>query len=73
MEESASPTVSEEPKPAEELVSPKEQTIPEAAVAPEPSAYLTVVHLTRAWVNAGIFGFAVLCIVIGALEALFER
>lgn len=38
-----------------------------------PSEYIAVVHLTRTWVQYGIFGFAVLCIVIGAVEALFNR
>jgi len=32
---------------------------------------MAVVHLTRTWVQYGILGFAVLCIVIGAVEALF--
>ena len=35
--------------------------------------YVGVIHLTRTWVQYGIFGFAVLCIVIGAVEALFGR
>jgi hypothetical protein len=35
--------------------------------------YVGVIHLTRTWVQYGIFGFAVLCIVIGAMEALFGR
>jgi hypothetical protein len=35
--------------------------------------YIAVVHLTRTWVQYGIFGFAVLCIVIGAVEAMFGR
>jgi hypothetical protein len=35
--------------------------------------YLAIVHLTRTWVQYGIFGFAVLCIVIGAVEAMFGR
>jgi hypothetical protein len=44
------------------------------ALAPIPSfEYIGVVHLTRTWVQYGIVGFAVLCIVIGAVEALFGR
>ncbi len=38
-----------------------------------PNDYATVSHLTRTWVQYGIFGFAILCIVIGAVEALFGR
>jgi hypothetical protein len=38
-----------------------------------PYEYISVVHLTRTWVQYGIFGFAVICIVIGAVEALFGR
>jgi hypothetical protein len=44
----------------------------ESAEVP-PYEYLGVIHLTRTWVQYGIFGFAVLCIVIGAVEALFGR
>ena len=71
MEESPSPA--QEPVFLAEAVTPQELVISESAVTSEPSVYLTIVHLTRAWVNAGIFGFAVLCIVIGALEAMFGR
>jgi hypothetical protein len=34
---------------------------------------LTVIRATRLWVQYGIFGFAVFCIVIGAVESLFGR
>jgi hypothetical protein len=34
---------------------------------------ITVVRATRFWVQYGIFGFAVFCIVIGAVESLFGR
>ena len=34
---------------------------------------LTVVRATRLWVQYGIFGFAVFCIVVGAVESLFGR
>ena len=40
---------------------------------PQSIEYIEVIHLTRTWVQYGIFGFAVLCIVIGAVEALFGR
>lgn len=42
------------------------------AVEP-PKDYASVAHLTRTWVQYGIFGFAILCIVIAAVEALFGR
>jgi hypothetical protein len=34
---------------------------------------LTIVRATRLWVQYGIFGFAIFCIVIGAVESLFGR
>lgn len=34
---------------------------------------LTIVRATRLWVQYGIFGFAVFCIVISAVESLFGR
>ena len=34
---------------------------------------ISVIHATRTWVQYGVFGFAVLCIIIGAMEALFGR
>ena len=34
---------------------------------------LTVVRATRLWVQYGIFGFAVFCIVVGAVESVFGR
>ena len=37
------------------------------------SENLTVVRATRLWVQYGIFGFAVFCIVVGAVESLFGR
>ena len=74
MEESVSPAVAaEEPLVSSEPIDPKEEQPSEAARKNEPSSYAIVVHLTRNWVHAGIFGFAVLCIVIGAVEALFGR
>jgi len=38
-----------------------------------PAEYIDVIHLTRTWVQYGTFGFAVICIVIGAVEALFGK
>jgi len=74
VEESVSPTVAEEPVvDSSEPIDLKAAAPPEAAGKNEPNAYAMVVHLTRSWVHAGIFGFAVLCIVIGAVEALFGR
>jgi hypothetical protein len=46
------------------------QPLVEDSAMPE---YIGVVHLTRTWVQYGIVGFAVLCIVIGAVEAMFGR
>jgi len=46
---------------------------PEPPETPPSFEYMAVFHLTRTWVQYGIFGFAVLCIVIGAVEALFGR
>jgi hypothetical protein len=34
---------------------------------------LTIIRATRLWVQYGIVGFAVFCIVIGAVESLFGR
>ena len=53
-------------------VPPEEPVQTESSEAP-PYEYIGVIHLTRTWVQYGIFGFAVLCIVIGAVEALFGR
>jgi len=32
-----------------------------------------VIHATRAWIQYGTVGFAIFCILIGALEALVGR
>jgi len=62
---------------AEPVIEVHPEQNPEPAPAPvdlsSPIEYLAVFHLTRTWVQYGIFGFAVLCIVIGAVEALFGR
>jgi len=34
---------------------------------------VTIVRATRLWVQYGIFGFTVFCIVVGAVESLFGR
>ena len=34
---------------------------------------LTVVRATRIWIQYGVFGFAVFCILVGAVESLFGR
>jgi hypothetical protein len=62
---------------AESVAEVEPEQNPEPAPAPletpPPMEYMAVFHLTRTWVQYGIFGFAVLCIVIGAVEALFGR
>ena len=73
MEESVSPAVAEGAVISAEPVTPEQHASSDAARKNEPSTCVIVVHLTRNWVHAGIFGFAVLCIVIGAVEALFGR
>jgi hypothetical protein len=52
--------------------SPAEPSVEPPAPIPQVE-YIGVIHLTRTWVQYGILGFAVLCIVIGAVEALFGR
>jgi len=37
------------------------------------SAGLEIIRATRTWIQYGVVGFALLCIVIGAVEALFGR
>jgi len=37
------------------------------------SAGLDILRATRTWIQYGVVGFALLCIVIGAVEALFGR
>jgi hypothetical protein len=34
---------------------------------------IQIIHATRSWIQYGTVGFAVICIVIGAVEALFGR
>jgi hypothetical protein len=40
---------------------------------PEPALGPSIIRATRGWIQYGVVGFAVLCIVIGAVEALFGR
>ncbi len=35
--------------------------------------WIDVIRATRGWIQYGMVGFAIFCILIGALEALFER
>jgi hypothetical protein len=42
-------------------------------VVDETNLSLSVVRATRIWIQYGIFGFAVFCIVVGAVESLFGR
>jgi len=58
-------TVSENPPP-------ESSDIVESTVA-QVDAQLSVIHATRTWIQYGVFGFAVFCIVVGAVEALFGR
>jgi len=58
-------------KPGQEAAQPESEAAQEDA---EPAyEYPSVIHLTRTWVQYGVFGFAVLCILIGAVEALFGK
>jgi hypothetical protein len=59
--------------PVPEAEAPLEETEQTESAEVPPYEYIGVIHLTRTWVQYGIFGFAVLCIVIGAVEALFGR
>ena len=34
---------------------------------------VSILRATRTWLQYGVVGFAVVCIVIGAIEALFGR
>jgi hypothetical protein len=52
----------------------------EPLMHPQPSRWIdvsseniTLVRATRLWVQYGIFGFAVFCIIVGAVESLFGR
>lgn len=83
MEECASPVTRDDPSIGGESVGPEaSEPAPElellvgesaAVEVAEPFPYITVIRLTRAWVQLGIFGFAVFCIIVGAVEAMFGR
>lgn len=62
----AEPAIPTEPE--QNADAPADQAAPTRSIE-----YVAVIHLTRTWVQYGVFGFAVLCIVIGAVEALFGR
>ena len=57
------PPASEEP--VEEAAQEFEKTWVEDAV--------NVLRATRGWIQYGVVGFAILCVVVGAVEALFDR
>jgi hypothetical protein len=74
--------------PAEESATPAEvldcaEQLPlneEVTAAKEPSASawpddtgIQIIRATRSWIQYGTVGFAVVCIIIGALEGLFGR
>jgi hypothetical protein len=50
-----------------------EELVPEAPSETHDLIYIEIVRQTRTCVQYGIFGFAVLCILIGAVEAMFGR
>jgi hypothetical protein len=63
-----------------EIKSPSEAPVeaapPEVVVTPEPPPYDICRELLRAthgWLQLGTLGFAILCIIVGAVEALFGR
>jgi hypothetical protein len=76
----------ENPAPTE-LETPAEATVSADATEPVTEAAVDVgqawlgledtsreiVRATRSWIQYGTLGFAVLCIVVGAVEALFGR
>jgi hypothetical protein len=59
--------VADEPSPD---VAPAAETLD-----PDPSYYFwrELLRATQGWIQWGTFGFAVLCIVVGAVESLFGR
>jgi hypothetical protein len=56
-----------------------EQNQVDESVSAQESAYwldetgIPILRATRSWIQYGTVGFAVICIVIGAVEALFGR
>jgi hypothetical protein len=72
----SSSVIVQETKIDEQAQAPAEKADP----APESSdprgmdeAGLQIIHFTRSWIQYGTFGFAIACIVIGAVEAIFGR
>ena len=60
---------------AEKSVSPEEVHTKQKSPAPGwlDDAGIEIIRATRSWIQYGTLGFAVICIVIGAVEALFGR
>jgi len=52
-----------------------EETNANQSITDDPlrSASLDIIRATRTWVQYGVVGFAFLCILIGAVEALFGK
>ena len=53
-----------------------QQVNKQAATAGEdwfPEAGIEILRATRSWIQYGTVGFAIVCIVVGAVEALFGR
>jgi hypothetical protein len=65
----AAPDSAEQPQPNQEI-SEKESV---SFFAWPDDAGIQIVRATRSWIQYGTVGFAVMCIFIGALEALFGR
>jgi hypothetical protein len=59
----------EQPKPNEEVSMPQESP---ASAWPD-DTWRQIIRATRSWIQYGTLGFAVICIVIGALEGLLGR
>jgi hypothetical protein len=65
--------------PAEAQPEAAEQNQINESVSAEENAYwldetgIPILRATRSWIQYGTVGFAVICIVIGAVEALFGR
>jgi hypothetical protein len=76
---------SRNPKSAEEVASASVIRVYDATFADEATEapfdaeidwahqWIDVIRATRGWIQYGMVGFAIFCIVIGALEALFGR
>jgi hypothetical protein len=62
-------------EPGEKSQSPEDVHIKKERPAPGwlDDAGIEIIRATRSWIQYGTLGFAVVCIVIGAVEALFGR